>query len=166
MAEPPSFSAELTDEEQTAHDRAAHEAQLQLAWRDALDWAKRGDRRSLVTLLRSEHSLQDDIDVRDYLADVLEGKEKRTRGKPVRRPEYTFASDKGGNVAWVDKRDVERLEIRKWIADNKKLFPVKFDLLEAAAKRFGLDHESEAVIERLENMVSRSSKAWSNSRST
>lgn len=165
MAEPPPPSAELTDEEQTAHDRAAHEAQLQLAWRDALDWAKRGDRRSLVTLLRGEQQLSE-RDVLDFLADLVEGKFKWPRGKPAQRPEYTFALDKRGNVAWVDKRDIERLEIRKWVANNKKLFPVKFDLLEATAKHFGLDYESEEVIEHLANIVGRSSKAWSNSRST
>lgn len=163
---PPPLNVELADEEQMAHDQGAHEAQLQLAWHDALDWAKRGDRQSLIEMLRSENSLQDDKDVRDYLAAFLEGKEKRPRGKPVCRPKYTFALDKGGKVAWVDRRDIERLEIRKWVTDNKKSFSVEFDLLEAAAKHFGLDHKSEEVIHSIENIVGRSSKAWSRSRSS
>ncbi|MDN5006152.1 hypothetical protein ACFQZO_35470 [Bradyrhizobium sp. GCM10027634] len=156
---PPLPSAPLSDEEQAAHDKDAAAAQISIAWQDALDWAKRGDRRSLVAMLRSEHLL-DDNDVRSFLADVLEDKEKRPRGKPARRPQHTFFVDAKGRVSWIDKRDSQHFTIKKWMQENKKAHRGHSALLEAAAKHFRLDPEV------IENIARRSSKAQAKSRST
>lgn len=149
----------LSDEEEAARDRDAAAAQLSIAWQDALDWAKRGDRRSLVAMLRGEYSL-DDVDVRAFLADLLEEKEKRPRGKPARRPQHTFFLDAKGRVSWIDKRDSQHLTIKKWMQDNKKTCRGHRSLLEAAAKHFKMDPDV------IENIVRRSSKARAKSRST
>src|SRR4051794_38388186 len=93
LPKPPLPRAPLSDEQEAAHDQAAANAQISIAWQDALDWAKRGDRRSLAAMLRSEHSMDDDKDVRVFLADVLENKVKRPRGKPTLRPERTWGYD-------------------------------------------------------------------------
>jgi hypothetical protein len=160
LPRPPMPSVPLTDEEEAAHDRAAAEAWMSIAWQDALDWAKRGDRRSLAAMLRGEHSLPDDGDTRAFLADVLEGKEKRPRGKPARRPQNTFFADAKGKVSWIDKRDSQRLTIKKWLHDNKKAHRTHGALLDAAAKHFKMEAEV------IENIVRRSSKSWARSRST
>ncbi|MCK1402324.1 hypothetical protein IVB45_20715 [Bradyrhizobium sp. 4] len=149
---PPPPSVPLSDEEEAARDRDAAAAQLSIAWQDALDWAKRGDRRSLVAMLRGEYSL-DDVDVRAFLADVLEEKERRPRGKPARRPMHTFFVDAKGRVSWIDKRDGQHFTIKKWLQENKKAHRGHSALLEAAAKHFKLDPEV------IENIARRSSKA-------
>lgn len=154
---PPLPGPPLSDEQEAAHDRDAAEAQISIAWRDALDWAKRGDRRSLAAMLRGEHSL-DDMYVRAFLADVLEEKEKRPRGKPTRRPQHTFFVDAKGRVSWIDKRDSQHLTIKKWMQDNKKAHRSHKTLLEAAAKHFKMDPEL------IENIVRRSSNARAKSR--
>ncbi|MBR0796104.1 hypothetical protein JQ615_11960 [Bradyrhizobium jicamae] len=161
---PPPWIGFQSEEEEAAHDWAAHEAWVSLVWQDALDWAKRGDRRSLVALLRgeyiSDHSMVNDMDVRAFLADVLEGTVKRPRGKPAQRPEYTWAIAANGQPAMVDKRDARFLEIKRWLSLNKKSHPDRDSLLEAAAKHFKMD------INALEEIARRSSKAWVRSRST
>jgi hypothetical protein len=149
-----------SSDDEDAHDNtSAAEAQLTMAWQDALSWAKRGDRRSLVEMLRGNHVL-DDREVRNFLADLLENKEKRPRGKPAIRPKYTFAINASGDIAWVDERDSERLKIKKWMHDNKTAHCNHAALLEAAAKHFKMDSD------RLENIVRRSANAWKRSRST
>lgn len=156
---PPPPSPWLSDEEETARDHDAATARVSIAWQEALDWAKRGDRRSLAAMLRGEHLLLDP-DVRTFLADVLEDKEKRPRGKPARRPQHTFFVDGKGRVSWIDKRDSQFLTIKKWMHDNKKAHRGHSALLEAAARHFKMDPEV------LENIVRRSSKARTKSRST
>ncbi|MBH5369914.1 hypothetical protein [Bradyrhizobium glycinis] len=156
---PPPQSAPLSHEEESARDNDAAAAQISIAWQEALDWAKRGDRRSLAAMLRSEHSLSDE-DVRAFLANVLEDKEKRPRGKPARRPQHTFFVDGKGRVSWIDKRDSQFLTIKKWMHDNKKAHRGHSALLEAAARHFKMDPEV------LENIVRRSSKSRTKSRST
>lgn len=156
----PMPSAPLSDEDEIAHNQAAAEAAISIAWQDALDWAKRGDRRSLAAMLRGNHSLHDDREVRLFLADLLEGTEKRPRGKPARKPVHTFHLDAKGTVSWVDKRDSQRLAIKKWLQDNKKTYRTHAALLDAAAKHFKMEAEV------IENIVRRSSKSWVRSRST
>lgn len=167
MSDIPLPGPDLSDEEQTAHDRAAYEAQMQFAWQDALEWAKRGDRRSLVTLLRGEQQLCE-REVLDFLADLVEGKFKWPRGKPPQRPEYTFAytgkpfesPDRFDPrcLKWVDKRDVAVLELRKWIRDNKAAHG--HDIYRAAAKKFGM------TAKNAENLDRRSMEARKQKRST
>ncbi|MFK4522200.1 hypothetical protein ABIF90_000181 [Bradyrhizobium japonicum] len=159
LPKPPLPSSPLSDEEEAARDWDAAAAQISIAWQDALDWAKRGDRRSLAAMLRGAHSL-DDMDVRAFLAEVLEDKEKRPRGKPSRRPQHTFFVDAKGRVSWVDTRDSQRLTIKKWMKVNKKAHRGHSALLDAAAKHLKMDPEV------IENIVRRSSKARAKSRST
>ncbi len=147
-----------SSDDEDAHGNAAAEAQISLAWQDALEWAKRGDLEPLTALLRSENSLQDDRHVRDFLADVLEGKFKRPRGKPVSRPEMTWWLDPNGQIQFVDRRDVRWLKIKKWVRDNKPVHGEK--IFEAAATHFGME------VEAVHETVRRSSKAWKRSRST
>jgi hypothetical protein len=151
-AVPPSHPWSDDDDNDDAID-----AQIQLAWGDALHWAKRGDYELLIAQLRGNSQIA--REVRDFFADLLHNdKIKRSRGKPVKRPDKTFAFDESGQIAMVDKRDVRRLEIRKWVRENK---PIHGDNVYAkAAKQFVLHEES------VRDMVSRSSKAWKRRRST
>ena len=153
MTNPPAPGPRSDDED---HD--ATSAGLTAAWHECLDWAQRGDSKPLAALLRGENSLQDDRHVRDFLADVLESKFKRPRGKPVQRPEKTFALDSRGKVHFIDKRDLRQIEIKKWIADHKATLGKR--VYEAAAECFEMDIESLIVT------VRRSSKARKRPRST
>ncbi|WP_438277974.1 hypothetical protein [Nitrobacter sp.] len=146
-----------------AHDQAAYEARVQFAWQDALEWAKRGDRRSLVALLRGEQQLSE-REVLDFLADLVEGKFKWPRGKPAQRPESTFAMDTNGKIVWVDKRDATVLEMRKWVSENRR--SLGNGVYEAAAKHFGMDSESEKVIESIATLCRRSINSRVRSRSS
>lgn len=168
LPKPPPPSPALSDEEEAARDRAAGAAQISIAWQDALDWAKRGDRRSLATMLRSEHSLDDEKDVRAFLADVLEKKERRSRGKPASRPDKTFHVDAAGRVSWIDKRDEINLNIRKWVKQHRASFP-NLDAAYAAAE-IEFKHllprpvkqnkrSSKELGGRVANIVSRSTKS-------
>lgn len=167
---PPATDAPLSAEEEAARDRDAAEAAISIAWQDALDWAKRGDRRSLAAMLRGERSLND-RDVRTFLADLLENKEKRPRGKPARRPEHTFFVDAKGRVSWIDKRDELSLKIREWVKQNRTKFPDLATAYEAAEKEFKYDlkkrnkRTSREAGGRVANIVRRSSKAWKKRRS-
>jgi hypothetical protein len=147
-----------SDEDDQARDQDAAEAQISLAWQDALAWAQRGDLQPLAGLLRSDNSLQDNREVRNFLADLLDGKVKRPRGKPARRPKMTFAIDTRGKIQWIDRRDAERLEIARWMREHKAIHGNK--VYEVAAKHFKINEES------LRNMIRRSSNAWKRSRST
>ena len=84
---------------------------LAAAWHECLEWAERGDVEHLARMLRSDASLQDDPFVRAFLADVLDGKIKRPRGKPVKRPERAWWINPDGTPAMIDIRDKRRLEI-------------------------------------------------------
>ncbi len=123
---------------------------------ELIEWARRGDMHPLIAQLRGDFPL--DRNVRDFLADWLDGKIKRARGKPVRRPDKTFALDSDGRHLFIDKRDVKRLEIKRWIHENKAAHGKGVN--EAAAKHFDME------IEPLINMMRRSSGAWKRSRST
>jgi hypothetical protein len=149
---PPAPGPSTDDDE---HDSTVN---ITAAWHECLDWARRGDVTPLSDLLRGDCPLQDDWHVRTFLADVLDGKFKRPRGKPVRRPEGTFWVDAEGAVSWIDKRDLRRLEIAKWIDENKAVLGK--NVFSSAADHFAIDEES------LRTMMRRSSKAWQRSRST
>jgi hypothetical protein len=131
--------------------------QLQLAWDDAVEWAKRGDSDSLIALLRSDDPV--DREVRELFASLLErGKVniKTTRGKPAKRPETTWAVVENGQPALIDARDVRRTEIRKWVRDNRKQYGDR--VYAAAAKHFKMNRESVVDLAR------RSALAWKRSR--
>jgi hypothetical protein len=121
-------------------DDVAAEAQIDLAWRDALEWARRGDVVHLAAMLRSDITLFDNDEVRAFLADVLDGKFVRSKGKPIRRPTKTFVVDSAGRPLWADERDRERFEIAKWIHDHRSIYGKQ--IYEAAAKRFELNEET------------------------
>ena len=108
---------------------------LAAAWHECLEWAERGDVEHLARMLRSDASLQDDPFVRAFLADVLDGKIKRPRGKPVKRPERAWWINPDGTPAMIDIRDKRRLEIVRSIRDNKASH-------EAAAAHFRMHVES------------------------
>ena len=110
------------------------------AWPDALEWAKRGDRRLLVELLRSDQSLPDNTELRAFLADVVELAQHSGPGKPPTRPELLLHVNAGGGVTLTNDRDIKRLEIKKWIEENRAAFGKR--VFEAAAEHFGIDESA------------------------
>ncbi len=87
-------------------------------WEEQLEWAERGDLMPLIASLRSAQSCSDPH-VLTFLADVLDGKIKRPRGKPVKRPNRTWWIDSNGRPQMIDERDKRHLEIKKWIREHK-----------------------------------------------
>lgn len=108
-------------------------------WEQQLEWAERGDLEALIASLRSAQSCSDPH-VLTFLADVLDGKIKRPRGKPVKRPNRTWWIDHKGQPQMIDERDKRRLEIKKWIRENKAAHGKR--VFEAAAKQFAMEESS------------------------
>jgi hypothetical protein len=130
-------------------DNASHEAQIQLAWEDALHWAKLGDYELLIARLRGDLPIA--AEVRAFFVDLLAGKVRRPRGKPVKRPDWAFAIDENDRIVTIDKRHARLLAIRRWVRANKTMYGK--DVLDAAAKHFNVRRET------IEHAVRRSSKA-------
>jgi hypothetical protein len=108
-------------------------------WEQQLEWAERGDLMPLIASLRSAQSCSDPH-VLTFLADVLDGKIKRPRGKPVKRPNRTWWIDHKGQPQMIDERDKRRLEIKKWIREHKAEHGKRVH--EAAAKQFGMEEST------------------------
>lgn len=140
------------------YDESGYEAQVSLAWQDALEWARKGDVQHLAKLLRSDITLLDDAEVRIFLADVLEKKHAFPRGRQVRRPEKVFGYDASGQIAMVATQHAKMLGIRKWVSENQTA--LGDSVYEEAANYFNVR------IETVENAVRRSARAWNKIRST
>jgi hypothetical protein len=152
-------SKPLSGKEESAHDAAALEAQMSLAWRDALEWAKKGDREHLLKMLRTESQLNE-RDVLDYLAEILEKAKRSRRGHPPTRPQRTWAIVADDLPVFVDERDLPLLEKKKWLEENKHLYSSLKALNKAASERFNV------VEPTIENAKRRSRNAMAKSRST
>lgn len=142
---------DLPDSDHDFED-SGYEAQVSLAWQDALEWACKGDVPHLAKLLRSDVTLLDNAEVRGFLADVLEKKHAFPRGRQVRRPEKTFGYDASGQIAMIATQHVQKLGIRKWVRENRAALGDR--VYDEAANHF------KVRIETIENAVRRSANAW------
>jgi hypothetical protein len=126
-------------------------------WEEQLEWAERGDLMPLIASLRSAQSCGNP-NVLTFLADVLDGKIKRPRGKPVKRPNRTWWIDSNGRPQMIDERDKRRYQIARWIREHKAEHGKR--VFEAAATQFGIEENA------LVDMMRRSLKAIKKKRST
>lgn len=151
------MSDDLSDSDHD-YDESGYEAQVSLAWQDALEWARKGDVPHLARLLRSDIALLDNTEVRGFLADVLEKKHAFPRGRQERRPEKTFGYDASGQLAMIATQHTQKLGIRKWVSENRTALGDR--VYDEAANHFNVR------IESVENAVRRSANAWKKPGST
>jgi hypothetical protein len=113
---------------------------IDVAWHDALKWAQRGNFAYLSKLLRSDTPLRDDTNLRNFLADVLDGKFKRGRGTPPKRPRHIPIIDlEKGVLIKLDERDLPQHLLREWVRENRKKYG--HDIYHEAAKVFDMTPE-------------------------
>jgi hypothetical protein len=140
-----------TDDFDEAADRAAYEAQVNLAWHDALEWVRGGGEYApLVTLLRGDFPLQDIRELRDFLADVLEKKVKRGRGRPKEQFSRSWAIGDDGVPMMVNVRENTTSEIQRYLRSTKPVLGKKAAVA-AAADKF------KRIPETIENALNRES---------
>ncbi|WP_439925589.1 hypothetical protein [Nitrobacter sp. JJSN] len=117
-------------------------------WQSALDWAKKGDFASLAQCLRYEASgpPADPLAVRNFLADVLEGKFKKPRNSKAKRyPERVMFVDAAGRRLQIEKRYLKQATAIKRVRElraSRRLKQAK--AVEIVALEMGLDEEKVA----------------------
>ncbi|MBN8963027.1 MAG: hypothetical protein J0H71_17985 [Rhizobiales bacterium] len=96
-------------------------------WVEALNWARKGDFAPLVECLRLNLvAPPDPMAVRNFLADVLEGKFKKPRNSKAKRDsEHVQFKDANGRRFFIDKRHVKQATAIKRVREVQTTRRVK-----------------------------------------
>jgi hypothetical protein len=140
MSKPP-LPQPLTDDEAADLDYLWENYEAD-EWQSALEWARKGDFDPLAECLRSNLAAPPDpMAVRNFLADVLEGKFKKPRNSRAKRnSKRVLFEDAKGRRFYIDKRYLEQATAIKRVRElqaQRRISQAK--AIEIAATKLGID---------------------------
>lgn len=108
------------------------------AWDSALDWARKGDYKPMIECLRFNPAAPPDpMAVRNFLADVLDGKKKPRHSEKRDAERVAFVDAKGRRLT-IEKRHLKQATAIKRVKEMQSKGHRQAEAIEAVAKELGM----------------------------